>query len=276
MSKRRMIDSICRESDSYASLNYRQRDLWIGLICTADDQGRHKGSPALIRSKVWPCDDITLDEVKKDIDALINVDYIILYENDGSQYIQIINWWKYQQMQWAGPSDYPAPDGWIDRMRYHSKGRQIVQENWDSKGGYNTQCDKGSYQGSDKGSYQGSETDNEQGLTQEEVKRKLKPEIKDKRESEDNEQEQFDPLTIYINITNTDPIDSTHDQIRDILGDQPDHDKLKQVFKMWCLKGYNPMNVEGILEWYVEGIPDNKKTDKKSYTGGKYAEFINH
>lgn len=135
MSKKRTIDSKIRSSQTFAGLTYRQRDLWQGLIAIADDQGRLPGTPAYIRSIVWPYDDISLAEVSSDLGNLAEIGNVEIYETGGCVYIQIVNWWKYQQSQWAGPSDYPAPAGWVDRCRYHGKGNQIIALNWDNPGG---------------------------------------------------------------------------------------------------------------------------------------------
>lgn len=138
MGKKRILDRKIRSSQSFAQLTYRQRDLWQGLIVCADDQGRLPGLATFIRSTIWPYDDVSINEVEEDIKKLIELDYIILYNNSDDQiYIQIAKWWHYQQPQWAGPSDHPSPDtAWEDRMRYHAKGGGIVTLNWGRPGGY--------------------------------------------------------------------------------------------------------------------------------------------
>ena len=138
MSKRRSVESSIRLDEDFAELTYRQRDLWHGLIVTADDQGRLPGHPGAIRSLVFPFETIGLDDISNDLKVLAaeKHEYILLYESAGKSYIQIINWWKYQPMQWAGQSTYPAPEGWFDRIRHHGKGRRIVTENWDTPGGF--------------------------------------------------------------------------------------------------------------------------------------------
>lgn len=168
MGKRRVIDSKIRSSQSFSALSYRQRDLWQGVIETADDQGRHPGVAAFVRSAVWPYDDVKLVDVEGDLQALEEAGYIYRYEVDGMIYLQIIKWWKYQQMQWAGPSDYPPPNGWTDRLRYHGKGNVITKENWDHPGGF----------GSGLGSGLGSELP----TPREEVKDEVKDEDDDKGE----------------------------------------------------------------------------------------------
>jgi hypothetical protein len=132
MAKFRSIDpSIC-QSETVAQLSYRQRDLWMRLIVTVDDQGRLSANPTLIRAVVWPYDDIDINNVEEDLRVLENKEFIFIYEVNEKKYLQIRNWQKYQaKAEWLAESKYPAPVGWNDRFRYHGKGRQIYQsENW--------------------------------------------------------------------------------------------------------------------------------------------------
>ena len=136
MSKSRSINSAIRISQSFAKLTHRQRDLWHGIIAVADDQGRLPGLPAAIRSMVWPLDNISIEEVESDIQGIEEVGMIFRYEIDDKSYMQIVNWWKYQKMQWAGESNYPPVEGWLDRCRYHGPGRKIHLGNWNTPGGF--------------------------------------------------------------------------------------------------------------------------------------------
>lgn len=136
MAKTRGISKEMRLSQTFSRLSLRQRDLWHGLICTADDQGRLPGLPAAVRSLVWPYDDVKLDEVEEDLNVLSALGNILMYSVGDEMYIQILNWWEYQNMQWAAASMWPAPGGWTDRVRHHGKKRVIITENWDHPGGF--------------------------------------------------------------------------------------------------------------------------------------------
>jgi len=129
-----------RRSENFVALDYVARDLWHGIIAVADDQGRMLGNPAAVRSEVWPMDDISLDEVERCINALQQQRLILVYylENylENKVIIQVVNWWKYQNKQWAMSSDYPAPKGWTDRVRHHGPKHKIITENWDQPGGF--------------------------------------------------------------------------------------------------------------------------------------------
>lgn len=133
MSKIRFIDPNIITSETIAELNHRQRDLWIRLLLTVDDQGRCPGNPALLRSLLFPLDDIDKLTVESDLRILADHSMVLEYELGGKKYLQVVNWQKYQRKsEWLGKSDYPAPPGWHDRYRYMGKGRQPQKsENWD-------------------------------------------------------------------------------------------------------------------------------------------------
>ena len=130
MPTRRMIDPAFWQSETMASLPITQRYLFIGLFSNANDQGRLKAHPALIRSTVFPYEDVSQDDLKTDLAALESIDSIHLYSVEGKAYLQIVNWWKYQSPQWAYPSSIPAPDGWHDRLRYRHD-NEVLKDNWD-------------------------------------------------------------------------------------------------------------------------------------------------
>src|SRR5512139_2121046 len=130
---RRMIDPAFWQSESVASLPIAARYFFIGLFSNADDQGRIKAHPALIRSRLYPFDDISLEDITNWIMQLVGQGSVIAYIVDGKEYIQIANWWRYQRPRWAWPSQHPAPEGWADRVHYR-KGNAVVTENWDEIG----------------------------------------------------------------------------------------------------------------------------------------------
>ena len=130
----RMIHKEMAQSESIASLTFRQRWFFDQMIAQADDQGRLKGHPALLRSSIFPYDDIPLSEIQADVSAIEAAGCIAAYEADGKACIQLVNWWLYQAPQWAYPSKVPPAPGWADKLRYR-KNSQIIKDNWDGAGG---------------------------------------------------------------------------------------------------------------------------------------------
>lgn len=129
MASRRMIDPAFWQSESLMELDYRQRLLFIGLISNADDQGRLKGNPKLVKAMVFPFDDIAADEVEADLNELETVECIAIYRVGSKTCIQVLNWWSYQHPQWAYPSELPPMEGWRDQLRYRSGGK-VITDNW--------------------------------------------------------------------------------------------------------------------------------------------------
>jgi len=134
MAKGRLINKRIWKSETLMDLTPTQLLLWIGLITTADDQGRGRAHPGLVRSEVFPVRDIGWDEIATTMQRFAEMGMLILYTDGTTSLYQIANWWdeKYQGgMAWARPSEYPAPDGWIDRIRYR-QGNSVVKQNWDA------------------------------------------------------------------------------------------------------------------------------------------------
>lgn len=137
MANRRMISGDVFEDDFFGTLNFLERLLWIGLITSvADDQGRMMDNTVQIKAKVFLFDRVHDSQVETALAKCDAAGKIARYLGSGKLLIQIINWWKYQTPAWASPSKYPAPDGWIDRIKYHATGNKILTSKWDSPGGY--------------------------------------------------------------------------------------------------------------------------------------------
>lgn len=137
MANRRMINSDLFSDDVFMGLDDITRLVWIGLIVmSADDQGRLQDNTMLIKSQIFPMDKKPPVKIKNSLDTLEQNEMIHRYQKDGKDLIQIVNWWKHQSPSWASRSNYPAPDDWVDREKYHSAGNNVVTTNWDKKGGF--------------------------------------------------------------------------------------------------------------------------------------------
>lgn len=127
MAERRAIKSTIWSDTWFGRLSPFEMVVWIGLFSKcADDQGRMQDDPALIRSQIFPYQDITLKAVSEALDTF--GDRLIRYTK-GEPLAQILRWWDNQPMQYATPSDYPPPEGWKDRYRANYKKHYIVF-NW--------------------------------------------------------------------------------------------------------------------------------------------------
>lgn len=127
---RRMIDSSMWLNEKFAELPAMARLLQIGIINHADDQGRIKATPAYLKARIFPYDDINSDDIQSWLELMERNGTIILYIYDGKQHLQLTNWWEYQSPSFAAPSDILKPQGWCDRVRITTKGRVILTCNW--------------------------------------------------------------------------------------------------------------------------------------------------
>lgn len=127
---RRMIDDSMWSNERFAEMPMGARLLQIGVINHADDQGRMKANPVYLRAQIFPYDDIAPGQIQEWLNIMAANNTIILYEADGRVYLQLTNWWKYQALQYAQPSQFPRPDGWKDRIRKTLTKGFIVTCNW--------------------------------------------------------------------------------------------------------------------------------------------------
>src|SRR3990172_2184332 len=132
---RRMLDSAIWANENFASLPPMARLLQIGIVSFADDQGRMKAHPVYLRSQIFPYDDMDAESITIWLTMLAAHETVVLYEVDGKQYLQLVNWWKYQTPAFAAPSHYPRLANWQDRIRYTGKSRIIYTCNWVSSTG---------------------------------------------------------------------------------------------------------------------------------------------
>jgi DnaD/phage-associated family protein len=131
MARRRLISSTIDRDEWFGELGFFERDFWRVLVTTcADDQGRILDNLTLIRSDAYPFKDVPLADIENALQLFEQSDWrIYRYEVDGKRYIQILNWWEHQPMQWASASKFPAPPGWTDHVRTR-EGNRFVEHNW--------------------------------------------------------------------------------------------------------------------------------------------------
>ena len=128
---RRMIDAALWQNEKFTRMPMGARMLQLGIITHADDQGRAKASLSFLRMQIFPDDEeVTNVDIQRWLDLMVKNGTIILYVADEKQYVQLINWWKYQSLQYAQPSQYPRPSGWQDRIRKTVTKGFIATCNW--------------------------------------------------------------------------------------------------------------------------------------------------
>src|ERR1035437_5743127 len=111
MAQRRMLYSSLWQNEDFSKLSDKGKILYIGLITLADDHGRLKSNPSILRSQIFLYDEsIKNSEISKLLQDISKIGLILLYEND--EYIQHPNWFKFQILRKdrMGKSMCPSPD----------------------------------------------------------------------------------------------------------------------------------------------------------------------
>lgn len=108
MPNRIIKESICTSAE-IDRLTPFEENVFIRLMVNCDDFGRFDGRMKLLSSKLFPLKDISVEQMKEAIDALVAADLVTMYESDGKPYLFMNTWAKHQQSR-ATKSKYPAPE----------------------------------------------------------------------------------------------------------------------------------------------------------------------
>ena len=280
---RRMIDAAIWRSETIARLTRPQRLTLIGMISNADDQGRLQGHPSLLRSMLYPFDDIQLSEIEAEIQAIASGGTIHLYEVNGCRYIQLVNWWRYQSPAFAWPSRWPAPEGWVDRERFR-RGNDVVVRNWDTDPTVAPQWPHSdptlrpapsiSGSTSDSGRENSSDSDEPGGVpprdaaptvpvlaafpVQETTPIQENPEQKPVKSREKPAREPkrslHPALAAYREEMHLFPLRQLQQDIIDAVGENPANlERWRKTLHAWIAAGWKPTNVGGMLDCYRRG-----------------------
>lgn len=137
MAEKRMISTTIWQDEFIGTLPMFDRLVWLALITCVDDQGRMINNPVLILAHGFPYDrELTPENIEAAIYKFSEAGKIIVYISGKRSYIQVVKWWDYQNLSWPQASKYPAPEGWIDRIKMHMAGTSVRIENMDKCGGF--------------------------------------------------------------------------------------------------------------------------------------------
>ena len=97
-------------SESLSSVPRGTRWTFAGLWTYADDAGRGRDDARLIKAALYPLDDdVTLDDVKNDLDLLAGIGGICRYVVDGRNYLHMPNWGHQKINRPTPPKSPPCP-----------------------------------------------------------------------------------------------------------------------------------------------------------------------
>jgi len=105
MPRKRMIDPEYWSDEEIGKWSFQARLFYIGLWNFADDEGRFKAHPSLLKAQIFPYDrKIDLIKLKKEVSTKIQ-----WYEVNSNQYGFIRNFLKYQRIDKPSESKLPKP-----------------------------------------------------------------------------------------------------------------------------------------------------------------------
>jgi len=110
VARKRMLDPSFWTDARIKRLEPIERLFFLGCISAGDDEGRLMADPAFLRSRIFPYDEITTEQIEAVRDRVAEiVPGFVLYSVDGEKYVAFRNWSDYQKPSHAKPSDLPAP-----------------------------------------------------------------------------------------------------------------------------------------------------------------------
>ena len=87
--------------EGFLNLSIQARLLFIGMISGADDEGRGLATDRCLKAKVFPSDDVTLEQVRGFRGELADNVNVQFYEVDGREYYQMAKWKDHQKVEYA-------------------------------------------------------------------------------------------------------------------------------------------------------------------------------
>lgn len=98
------------EDEKLGRVSREARLAFLLLITRADDHGRFRAAPALLRGLLFPYDDdVTAKEVDVWVGELVEQGMVRLYEQGGERFGVLVNWGKHQRVDNAAKSLLPSP-----------------------------------------------------------------------------------------------------------------------------------------------------------------------
>lgn len=110
MARIRTIKPEFPHSESMGRVSRDARLLFVELWCICDDHGRTRAASRMLASLLFPYDDDAPKLIDGWLSELEREGCIVLYERDGSRYLEVRNWLKHQKIDKPSRPMFPAFD----------------------------------------------------------------------------------------------------------------------------------------------------------------------
>ncbi len=110
MARRRMISPDIWQDPWFGKLTHTEQIFFIGIISNCDDEGRILAESPYLRSRIFIYQDIELLAIDNMLSKFKDTNRnFYLYNVNGSHYVYLKTWNKYQKPEHASPSTLPPP-----------------------------------------------------------------------------------------------------------------------------------------------------------------------
>ena len=110
MARKRTIDPSFWTDEKLGECTIQERLLFMGLISNADDEGYGRANPKLLKSLIFPYDDLRASDLEKWLSHLGGLHIVALYEYNGQTYYNLPNFLKHQTINKPVKSTFPKLD----------------------------------------------------------------------------------------------------------------------------------------------------------------------
>ena len=111
MAKGRMIDKVIVLSRKINKISEGAENLYYRIYVNTDDYGHYHADPNIIKGQIYTLRNISLDEIQARISELAKIVLIKLYNHNGEEYLEIVDFDKHQKFRKdvALQAIYPKP-----------------------------------------------------------------------------------------------------------------------------------------------------------------------
>ena len=107
MARKRMIDPNFWTDEKLGECSRDERLLFMGLISNADDEGYGRANLKLLKSLIFPYDDLQIYDLEKWISHLGRLHIVLLFKYDKQTYYNLPNFLKHQTINKPTKSTIP-------------------------------------------------------------------------------------------------------------------------------------------------------------------------
>jgi hypothetical protein len=102
-----MIQPEIWTDEGFLSLSISARLMFIGMISGADDEGRGLATDRCLKARIFPADDVTLEQVRKYRDEVAAAVNVRIYDVDDKKYYELRKWRNHQRLERPSKSIIP-------------------------------------------------------------------------------------------------------------------------------------------------------------------------